>query len=148
MTKGEILQRSFVRFLIDKHFEKYNFQQIWTVFVQERPNGLDTEENFQFVYNFFKGTLAKEYFILDTSSIPYRYSSAYTKYQLLKENLPKEVQPCYDSIYQKVQKLNKTIKCKELEINYLKEYCKEFPKIQFQIESLILEKEMEYLELK
>lgn len=147
MTKGEILQRSFVRFLLDNYFEKYEFQQIWASFVKERTSGLDTEEHFQFIYKFFKDSLVKEYFILDTSCLPHRYSSAYTNYQLMKENLPKELQSSYDSIYQKVQKLKKTIKQKELEIEYLKRYSKEFPKIQFQIECLIQKTELEHLEL-
>ncbi|ELT4631729.1 hypothetical protein KD918_01715 [Acinetobacter baumannii] len=147
MTKGEILQRSFVRFLLGKNFQNHEFQQIWTTFVQERPSGLNTEENFHFIYNFFERSLAKEYFILDTSHVPPRYSSAYTKRQLMKENLPEELRPSYDSIYQKVQTLKKAIKQKELEIEFLKEYSREFPKIQFEIESLIHEKEREYLAL-
>ncbi|EOQ61110.1 hypothetical protein F935_03456 [Acinetobacter calcoaceticus ANC 3811] len=147
MTKGEILQRSFVRFLLNKNFQNHEFQQIWTIFVQERSSGLNTEENFHFIYKFFKKSLVKEYFILDTSTVPHRYSSAYTKHQLMKENLAKELRPSYESIYQKVQTLKKAIKQKELEIEFLKEYSREFPKIQFEIESLIHEKEREYLAL-
>lgn len=146
MTKEELLKRTFVRFLLNKKFVNSDFENIWLLFIGKRTN-LDTEENFQCIYSFFKESLEKEYFILNTTTFPYSYSSAYTEHQLIKLNLPMELQSPYESIYQKYQKLKKDFYQTEIEIEYLQECFKEFPEIQFHIESLIYKKEQEHFKL-
>lgn len=69
MTKRQILQRLFLRFLVRNTFIKQAFAEIWSLFIGEK-NYLNNAENFELIYNFFMQTLEKEYFIVDTKSIP------------------------------------------------------------------------------
>ncbi|ENZ1200872.1 hypothetical protein PGJ85_016250 [Acinetobacter baumannii] len=147
MTKGQILQRLFIRFLIAKKFEKYEFTQIWSLFIENRKY-LNTEENFEFIYQFFKQLLEKRFFIIDMEKLPLKYTSAYESYELKKFNLPEELQSAYESIFIKTKSLEKDLQKNEMEIQYFEEYFKEYPVIQFQIELLLHKKQQEHLKLK
>lgn len=146
MTKGQILQRVFIRFLIKQSFDKCEFMQIWNLFV-EKKSRLNSEDNFQFIKKFFKQYLEKDYFLVDRTYTPFKYTSAYTKYQLSKFFLPEELQSSYESINQEYEILKKIIFQKDLEIKCLKEYLNKFPALRFQIEILIYQREDEHFRL-
>ncbi|WP_454667578.1 hypothetical protein [Acinetobacter calcoaceticus] len=146
MTKGDLLKRLFVRFLLRQEFIECEFTQIWELFVQKRYY-LDTKESFEFINSFFKSFLEEDYFIVDTKPVPFKYTSAYREHQLMTFLVPEEFRLSYESICQKMQKVEKTIHQKELEIEFLNGYYKEFPAIQFQIDILIKKRQEEKVKL-
>lgn len=146
MTKGQIIQNLFVRFLMEMKFENCEFLEIWNSFVNNRK-ALNSKENFDFIYDYFRSFLEEEYFIMDNSCIPNKYTSAYHSYQLKKIILPSELQPAYESIYLKTQELRNEINKSKIKLDYLNECFKEFPAIQFQIEFLIERRQLELLKL-
>ncbi len=146
MTKGQILQKLFVRFLAKMKFQNCLFQDIWNLFIEKRDY-LNSKENFDFIYAYFKELLEENYFTMDISSIPSKYTSAYTTHQLKKLSLPKELRSPYETIYLKAQNIKNEIYKNQIEIEYLHECFKEFPPIRFQIEFLIQEKQQELVKL-
>ncbi len=140
MTKRQILQRLFLRFLMKNTFYKQDFVKIWNLFAGENKY-FNTDENFEVVHSFFIQNLEKEHFIVDTTAIPRKYTSTYHAYQLKKICLPVELQEPYESICEKTYQLNKALQQNELEIECLNECFKEFPSIRFQIELLIQKKQ-------
>lgn len=146
MTKGQILQRLFVRFLAKRKFQNYLFQDIWNVFVKKRDH-LDSKENYDFIYDYFKEFLEKDCFIMDITSIPPKYTSAYTAHQLKKLLLPKELQSPYETIFQQTQKIRNEIHKNQIEIECLHGCFKDFPAIRFQIEFLIQQRKQELVKL-
>jgi len=139
MTKRQILQRLFLRFLMRNTFSKQAFAEIWSLFIGEK-NYLNNDENFELIYKFFMQTLEKEYFIVDTKSIPPKYTSIYHAHQLKKICLPVEMRDPFESIWGRTQQFNIALQQNELEIEYLNECFNEFPSIRFQIELLIQQK--------
>lgn len=146
MTKGQILQRLFVRFLEKRKFENCLFQDIWKAFIEKRDY-LNSKENFDFVYDYFREFLEEDHFIMDITSIPPKYTSTYTTHQLKKLCLPKELQSPYETIFEKKQKIRSDIHKHQIEIECLHECFKEFPSIRFQIEFLIQQKQGELIKL-
>lgn len=146
MTKGQILQRLFVRFLTKREFQNCFFQDIWNAFIEKRDY-LNSKENFDFVYDYFKEFLEEDYFIMDITSIPPKYTSTYTAHQLKKLCLPKELQFPYETIFLKTQKIRNDINKYQIEIECLHECFKEFPPIRFQIELLIQQRKQELVKL-
>jgi len=146
MTKGQILQRLFIRFLVKMKFQNCLFQDIWNAFIEKRDY-LNTEENFDFIYDYFKALLKEDYFIMDITSIPPKYTSTYTTHQLKKLSLPKELQSPYETIFIKTQNIKNDIHKNQIEIECLHECFKEFPDIRFQIEFLIQQKQQELVKL-
>lgn len=140
MTKRQILQRLFLRFLMRNTFHNQSFTEIWLLFIGTK-NSLNKNENFELIHSFFKQTLEKEYFTVDTNSIPLKYTSKYHVYQLKKICLPVEMQKSFESIYERVHQLNRVLQQGELEIEYLHECFNEYPTIRFQIEILIQQKQ-------
>ncbi|AZC08513.1 hypothetical protein KC095_12570 [Acinetobacter nosocomialis] len=139
MTKRQILQRLFLRFLMKNSFHKLAFTEIWSLFVGHNSY-LNNDENFEVVHSFFIHHLVKEYFIVDSINIPQKYTSKYHAYQIKKFCLPVELQEPYESICEKTNQLNKALQQNELEIECLNECFNEFPSIRFQIELLIQKK--------
>lgn len=139
MTKRQILQRLFLRFLMQNTFYEQSFVEIWTLFIGEK-NNFNNDENFEAIHSFFIKNLEKEYFIVDTTSIPHKYTSIYHSYQLKKICLPVELQGPFESICEKTHQLNKALQQNEIEIEYLNECFNEFPSIRFQIELLTQQK--------
>lgn len=146
MTKGQILQKLFVRFLAKMKFQNCLFQDIWNLFIEKRDY-LNSQENFDFIYNYFKELLEENYFVMDVSNIPHKYTSVYTKHQLKKLSLPKELQSPYETIYLRAQNIKNDIHKNQIEIECLNECFKELPTIRFQIEFLIQQKEQELFKL-
>lgn len=146
MTKGQILQRLFVRFLANMKFQNCLFQEIWNSFVEKRDH-LNSKENYDFIYIYFKEFLEKDCFIMDIATIPPKYTSAYTAYQLKKLLLPKELQSPYENIFQQMQEIKNEIHKNQLEIECLNECFKDFSAIRFQIEFLIQQKQQELIRL-
>lgn len=146
MTKGQILQKLFVRFLAKMKFQNCLFQDIWNLFIEKR-DCLNSKENFDFIYAYFKELLEENYFTMDISSIPPKYTSAYTTHQLKKLSLPRELQSPYETIYLKAQNIKNDIHKNQIEIECLNECFKELPPIRFQIEFLIQKKEQELFKL-
>lgn len=139
MTKRQILQRVFLRFLMKNKFYKQTFVEIWSIFIDKKVS-LNNDENFEVIYSFFKKTLEQEYFIMDIESVPPKYTSKYNLYQLKKICLPEDLQGPYESIYEKTNQLKKALRGNEIEIEYLNECSKEFPIIGLQIDFLMHEK--------
>lgn len=146
MTKGQILQKLFVRFLMEMKFENCEFLEIWNSFVENRK-ALNSKENFDFIYDYFRNFLAVEYFIMDNSCIPFKYTATYHSHQLKKIILPHELQAPYELIFLKAQELRHEINKIKIKTEYLNECFKEFPAIQFQIEFLIEKRQLELLKL-
>lgn len=146
MTKGQILQRSFVRFLINMQFQNCSFQDIWNAFVDKRDY-LNSKENFEFIYDYFKVFLEEDYFIMDITSILPKYTSSYSTHQLKKLSLPKELQSPYHTLFIKAQNIKSDIHKNQIKLEYLNECFKEFPSIRFQIEFLIQQKQQELVRL-
>lgn len=146
MTKGQILQKLFVRFLTKMNFQNCSFDDIWYLFIEKRDY-LNSQENFDFIYDYFKELLEEDFFTMDISSIPPKYTSAYTTHQLKKLSLPKELQSPYETIYLKTQNIRNDIHRNQIEIECLHECFKEFPPIRFQIEFLIQQKQQELVKL-
>ncbi len=147
MTKGQIVQRLFIRFLIRNEFQNCLFQDIWNAFI-EKCDYLNSEQNFYFIYEYFQKLLKEDYFIMDIATTPPKYTSAYTAYQLKKLLLPKELQSPYENIFQQTQEIKNEIHKNQLEIECLNECFKDFPAIRFQIEFLIQQKQQELIRLK
>ncbi|WP_151740205.1 hypothetical protein [Acinetobacter nosocomialis] len=139
MTKRQILQRLFLRFLMNNTFYKKEFVEIWALFIGHK-NNFNNLENFEAIHSFFIRDLEKEYFMVDKKSIPRKYTSIYHSYQLKKICLPLELQGPYESICEKKYELNDTLQQNQIEIEYLSECFNEFPSIRFQIELLIQQK--------
>ncbi|KYQ79712.1 hypothetical protein AWW73_18095 [Acinetobacter lactucae] len=146
MTKGQIVQRLFIRFLIRNEFQNCLFQDIWNAFI-EKCDYLNSEQNFYFIYDYFQKLLKEDYFIMDNSSTPPKYTSLYTTHQLKKLLLPEELQSPYETIFIKEKNIRSTIHKNQIEIECLRECFKEFPPIRFQIEFLIQQKQQELLTL-
>ncbi len=139
MTKRQILQRMFLRFLMKNTFHKQDFVEIWSLFVSKK-SFLDNSENLESIHSFFMEVLEKEYFTVEMKSIPPKYTSIYQAYQIKKLCLPVELRPSYQSIYERTLDLNKALRRNELEIEYLKECFNDFPNLRFQVEHLIQQK--------
>ncbi|WP_228156359.1 hypothetical protein [Acinetobacter seifertii] len=146
MTKGQILQRSFVRFLINMQFQNCSFQDIWNAFIDKRDY-LNSKENFEFIYDYFKVLLEEDYFIMDITSIPPKYTSSYSTHQLKKLSLPKELQSPYDTLFIKTQNIKSDIHKNQIKLECLNECFNEFPSIRFQIEFLVQQKQQELVRL-
>ncbi|WP_228715382.1 hypothetical protein [Acinetobacter pittii] len=146
MTKGQILQKLFVRFLAKMKFQNCLFQDIWNLFIEKRDY-LNSQENFDFIHAYFNELLEEDYFTMDISSVPPKYTSAYTMHQLKKLSLPEELQFPYETIYLKAQYIKNDIHKNQIEIECLHECFKEFPPIRFQIEFLIQQKKQELVKL-
>ncbi|MDC5008816.1 hypothetical protein OHW24_16090 [Acinetobacter baumannii] len=142
MTKRQIIQRLFLRFLMNNTFYKQEFIHIWSLFISEKKL-LDDDENIEIVQDFFKQLLEKEYFIVEANTVPKQYTSTYHVYQIKKLCLPEELRSSYESIYLKTQNLNNAIRRNELELEleYLNECFNDYPSIRFQVEILIQQKQ-------
>jgi hypothetical protein len=57
MTKRQILQRLFLRFLMNNTFYKKEFVEIWALFIGHK-NNFNNLENFEAIHSFFYTRLA------------------------------------------------------------------------------------------
>ncbi|WP_217487112.1 hypothetical protein, partial [Acinetobacter seifertii] len=99
MDRKQVLEIVFLSFIKENRFIDQDFKSIWNAFVEKRKRS-DNEINFSLAYFYFRNTLEDEYFFVDRSKVPFRYTSIF---QFKEPSTSCNLNEIYRKIYKAIE---------------------------------------------
>lgn len=143
MDRKQVLEIVFLSFIKENRFIDQDFKSIWNAFVAKRKRS-DNEINFSLAYFYFRNTLEAEYFFVDRSKVPFRYTSIL---QFKETSTSYNLNEAYRKIYKAIETLTDDFKRNKVELSVLNTYSEEFPLIYDKLDHLIFKRQQLEVEI-
>ncbi|MDH2546103.1 hypothetical protein WBV44_17560 [Acinetobacter baumannii] len=143
MDRKQVLEIIFLSFIKENRFIDQDFKSIWDAFVEKRKRS-DNEVNFNLAYFYFRNTLEAEYFFVDRSTVPFRYTSIF---QFKDPSNSCNLNEAYRKICKAIETLTDDFTRNKIELSVLNTYLVEFPLIYDKLDHLIFKRKQLEVEI-
>ncbi|ODL98035.1 hypothetical protein [Acinetobacter pittii] len=143
MDRKQVLEIVFLSFIKENRFIDQDFKSIWNAFLEKRKRS-DNEINFSLAYFYFRNTLEDEYFFVDRSKVPFRYTSIF---QFKEPSTSCNLNEIYRKIYKAIETLTDDFKRNKVELSVLNTYLEDFPLIYDKLDHLIFKRQQLEVEI-